>query len=60
MLNVFRDISLAQLNAMFLYEMSKLLREETIERVNFMNLLFTAYVRSLCVLIMGCQSAVLR
>jgi len=43
-LSVFRDITLAQLTAMFLYETSKLLKEEAVERVFVSSLLFTAYV----------------
>jgi len=39
-LTVFRDVSLAQLTAAFLYEMSKLMTEEAVERVNLM--MFTA------------------
>jgi len=49
-LNVFRDVSLAQLTAMFLYEMSKLLTEDSVERVNLKYLLsdyhMAAYVVS--------------
>jgi len=38
---VFQDVTLAQLNASFLYEMSKLMKEEAVERVNFTRVLFT-------------------
>ena len=41
MLLVFQDVTLAQLNASFLYEMSKLMKEEAVERVNFTRVLFT-------------------
>lgn len=46
MLSVFRDITLDQLTAMFLYETSKLLKEEAVERVFVSSLLFTVCVRS--------------
>ena len=45
MLHVFRDVTLTQLNAAFLYEMSKLMTEDAIERVNLMSMLFAACVR---------------
>jgi len=40
-LHVFRDVNLMQLNAAFLYEMSKLMKEEALERVSVI-VLFTA------------------
>ena len=36
MLAVFRDVTLTQLTAACLYEMSKLMTENAVERVNFM------------------------
>ena len=44
MITVFRDVALAQLTAAFLYEMSKLMKEEAVERVNLMILSFVKHI----------------
>jgi len=41
-LHVFRDVTLPQLNAALLYEMSKLMKEEAVERVCLKMTLFAA------------------
>jgi len=46
-INVFRDVTLTQLIAAFLYEMSKMLKDEAVERVNLVILSFMKHVKFL-------------
>ena len=42
---MFRDVSPDQLNALFLYDMSRLMKDEAVERVSLVSLLLIASVR---------------
>ena len=54
-INVFRDVTLTQLIAAFLYEMSELLKDEAIERVNLVILSFIKHVKFLQLLSLSLQ-----